>query len=92
MASSLSFIDLFEPFRALFYYYFIHGALVPLIKIFLFNAEKSKSATMSPSITETHVQLSHHGGILVSITMRYYTKVFHHVSLLECHLEHNQQN
>ena len=89
MASSLSFIDLLEPSRALFYYYFIHGALFPLIKIFLFNAEKSKLATMSPSITETHVQLSHHGGILVPIPMSYYTKVFCHVFLPEFHRERN---
>ena len=40
MASTLSFIDLLDPSRALFYYYFIHGALFPLIKIFLFNAER----------------------------------------------------
>ena len=51
MASSLYFIDILEPSRALFYYYFIHGALFPLIKIFLFNAEKSKSATTSPMVT-----------------------------------------
>ena len=90
MASFLSFIDLLEPSRALFYYYFIHGALFPLIKIFPFNAEKSKSATMSPLVTETPAQLSHHVGNLVSVPMSYYTKVFHHVFLLECHLEHNQ--
>ena len=63
MASSISFIDLLEPSRALFYYYFIHGSLFPLIKIFLFNVEKSKLATTSPPVTETHVQMSHHGGI-----------------------------
>ena len=52
MASSLSFIDLLESSRALFYYYFIHGALFPFIKIFLFNAEKGKSATTPPSVIE----------------------------------------
>ena len=65
MASSLSFIDLLEPSRALFYYYFIHGALFPLIKIFLFNVGKSKSATTSPPVIETLVQPSHYVGILV---------------------------
>ena len=90
MVSSLSFIDLLESSRALFYYYFIHGALFPLIKIFIFNAEKSKSATMSPLVTETPTQPSHHVGILVLVPMSYYTKVFHHVFLSECHLEHNQ--
>ena len=90
MASSLSFIDLLEPSRALFYYYFIHGTLFPLIKIFLFNAEKSKSATMSPLLTKTYAQPSHHVGILVLVPMSYYTKVFHHVYLLECHFERNQ--
>ena len=89
MASSLSFIDLLDPSRALFYYYFIQGAHFPLIKIFLFNVEKSKSATMSPLVTETYVQLFHHGGILVLVPMSYYTKVFYHVFLSECHLEHN---
>ena len=90
MASSLSFIDLLDPSGALFNYYFIHGALFPLIKIFLFNAEKGKSATTSPPVTETRVQSSHHVGILVLVPMSYYTKVFHHVFLLECHLECNQ--
>ena len=90
MASSLSFIDLLEPSRALFYYYFIHGALFPLIKIFLFNAEKGKSAITPPLVTETRVQPSHHVGILVSVPMSYYTKVFHHEFLPEFHLEHNQ--
>ena len=55
MASALSFIDILEPSRALFYYYFIHGALFPFIKIFLFNVEKGKSATMPPSVTEIRV-------------------------------------
>ena len=90
MASSLSFIVLLEPSRALFYYYFIHGALFPLIKIFIFNAKKGKLATTPSSVTETCVQLSHHVGILVSVPMSYYTKVFHHVLLSECHLEFNQ--
>ena len=90
MASSLSFIDLLEPSRALFYYYFIRGALFPLIKIFFFNAEKSKLATMIPLVTETHAHSSHHVGIFDPVPMRYYTKLFHHVFLLECHLEHNQ--
>ena len=90
MASSLSFIDLLEPSRALFYYYFIHGALFPLIKIFIFNAEKGKSATTPPLVTETRVQQSHHVGILVPVPMSYYTKVFHHVFLPEYHLERNQ--
>ena len=89
MASSLSFIDLLEHSRFLFYYFLIHGALFPLIKILLFNAEKSKSATTSPPVTETHVQLFHHGGIIVSIPMSYYTKVFYHVFLPECHRERN---
>lgn len=52
MVSSLSFIDPLEPSRALFYYYFIHGALFPFIKIFLYNAEKGKSATTPPPVTE----------------------------------------
>ena len=51
--------------------------------------EKSKSATMSPQVTETHVQPSRHVGILVSVPTSYYTKVFYHVFLSECHLEHN---
>ena len=90
MASSPSVIDLLEPSRALFYYYFIHGALFPLIKIFLFNVEKGKLATMPPPVTKTRVQPSHHVGILVPVPMSYYTKVFHHVFLPECHLERNQ--
>ena len=89
MASSLYFIDISEPSRVLFYYYFIRGSLFPLIKIFIFNAEKSKLATMSPLVIETHVQPSHHVGILVLVPMSYYTKMFHHVFLLECHLEHD---
>ena len=67
MVSTFSFIDPLDPSRALFYYYFIHGALFPLTKIFLFNAGMSKSATMSPQVTETHVQPSHHVGILVLV-------------------------
>ena len=77
MASSLYFIDLLEPSRALFYYYFIHGALFPFIKIFLFSAEKGKSVTTPPSVTEIRVQLSHQVGILIPVPMSYYTKVFH---------------
>ena len=53
IASSLSFIYLLDHSRALFYYYFIHGALFPLIKIFIFNAKKGKSATTPPPITKT---------------------------------------
>ena len=52
--------------------------------------KKSKSATMSPLVTETHAQPSHHVGIFVLVPMSYYTKVFHHVFLLKCHLERNQ--
>jgi len=55
MATPLAVIDLLEPSRALFYYYFIHGALFPLIKIFLFNAEKGKSATTPPLVIEIYV-------------------------------------
>ena len=89
MASTLSLIDLLDPSTTLFYYCFIHGALFPLIKIFLFNVEKGKLAITPPPVTETRVQLSHHVGILVPVPMSYYTKVFYHVFLLECHLEHN---
>ena len=90
MTSTLSFIDLLDPSRALFYYYFIHGALFSLIKIFLFNAEKGRSATMPTPVTETRVQPSHHVGILVPVPMSYHTKVFYHVFLLESHLERNE--
>ena len=89
MDSSLSFIDLLEPSRALFYYYLIHGALFSLNKIFLFNAENGKSAAMSPQVTKIHVQLSHHVGILVPVPTSYYSKVFYRVFFSKCHFEHN---
>ena len=71
MASSLSFMDLLEPSRVLFYYYFIYGALFPLINIFIFNVEKSKLTTTSPPVIETHVQLSHHGWLLILVLKHY---------------------
>ena len=68
-----------------------HKKLVNALWVDRVSSKKSigKSATMSPQVIKTHVQPPHHVGILVPVPMSYYTKVFYHVFLSECHLEHN---
>ena len=51
---------------------------------------KDKLATMSPQVTETPIQKSHHVDLLVTIPTSYETEAFHQLISPECHLEHNK--
>ena len=51
--------------------------------------EKSKLATISPQVTKTPIQKSHHVDLLVLIPTSYYAELFHQLISPNCHLEHN---